>query len=188
MFSYGYCRDFEGSFGFVGSQLPQQQHYGRGYYGSRSQRGGDDDSNSERASKVLLLCEVALGDSYLAHQCEYMEQCKPGTQSTKALGSTAPDPTQSVVTHDGMLIPNGKIVPVTQPEDWRPAAPPAPQNYFCTSQNEYIVYSEAQVRMRFLVQTGQPRPHYLKRLQQREIKRKMREREEEAVRAQIDQQ
>jgi len=39
--------------------------------------------------------------------------------------------------------------------------------------------------MSFLVQCGQPRPHYLKRLAQREIKRKKRERKE-AVRAQID--
>lgn len=186
-FSFAYCRDFQGSFGFVGSQLPQQQQsYGRGYYGGRSSRGGGDDSNAERASKVLLLCEVALGESYPAHQSEYLEQAKPGTHSTKALGSSAPDPAQSVYTPDGVYVPNGPIVPVAQPEDWRPQPPPAPQNYFCTSQNEYIIYNEGQARMRYLVQCGEPRPHYLKRLAQREIKRKKREREEEAMRAAIE--
>jgi hypothetical protein len=184
--SFAYCRDFQGSFGFVGSQLPQQQSYGRGYYGGRSARGGGDDSNADRASKVLLLCEVALGESYPAHQSEYLEQPKPGTHSTKALGSSAPDPAQSVYTPDGVYVPNGPIVPVAQPEDWRPQPPPAPQNYFCTSQSEYVIYDEGQARMRFLVQCGQPRPHYLKRLAQREIKRKKREREEEAMRKQID--
>lgn len=151
--SYGYCRDFQGSFGFLGGGL-SQSHYSR---------------NKKQAvnspTKCLLLCEVALGTSYLAHRFEYMERAKDGTHSTKAVGSSAPDPKKVLTTPNGVIIPNGSIVNVPVPNDWKPLPPPAPQNYHCASNNEFVIYDEGQCRMKYLVEVGAPRPAYLKWLE-----------------------
>jgi len=176
--SLGYCRDFSGSFGNMSAAAAQNRsRYNR--YGSSS---NDDDDVDPTASKCLLLCEVALGTSFEAHEAEYMEAPKPGTHSTKALGARAPDASRSVTTPEGVLVPCGPLVSVSAPEGWVPARPPpASQSYTCVGANEYIVYDEAQVRMRYLVQVGPPRKKYLRRLEKqdrRKAKHAQREREE----------
>ena len=133
----GYCRDFVGSFGSIGN-LAQQQY---GYYGYGSNNQSNEDS--EQGTKCLLLCDVALGKSYEAHQVEYMEECKAGTQSTKAIGSSQPDPAANLITPDGLLVPVGAPVPVPVPEDWSDKN----QQYHCTSYNEFIMSVESRQQL-----------------------------------------
>jgi hypothetical protein len=150
--SVTYCRDFQTSFGNVGGQLGQQNQYG---YNSRNNA-----AQAESRSKCLLLCEVALGGSFLAHTTEFMECAKPGTHSTKAIGLNAPDATKSITTPDGMVIPNGAVKPVPVPQEWKPQPPPAPQQYHCTSQNEFIMsvcqHSGTSARRAVCVALAQP--------------------------------
>lgn len=126
--SYGYCRDFQGSFGFMGAAATQ--HFG-------------GQSSSHRSSKCLLMCEVALGTPFIAHQSEFMETSKPGSDSTYAVGHTGPDPFQTTVTAEGMRIPNGKIVPVEVPAEWQAAN--LGKNYFAVSNAEYIMSAHAHI-------------------------------------------
>ena len=185
--SYGYCRDFQGSFGFVGGAQQQQPQFG-GWGGGRRNNNNNKSEEEEalERSKCLLLCEVALGAPYLAHSCEYMEKCHPGTDSTQAVSSCIPDPVKSVYTADGVYIPNGPPILVAQPADWSPPPPPAAQTYFCTSQSEFIVYNEGQARMRYMVQVGQPRRKYLQRLGKFNQRRETKQRKEASDRNNID--
>jgi hypothetical protein len=50
------------------------------------------------------------------------------------------------VLEDGLVIPNGPVIPYPKPAD--------PTKSYGLSFNEYIVYNEAQVRLRYLVQVG----------------------------------
>ena len=163
--SLGYCREFYGSFGNVTGALGAN-----GRYQQQSQ------PSSAHQSRCLLLCEVALGVPHLAHTCEYMERSPEGTHSTHAVASSVPDPLQTIITKDGMRIPCGKIVTVQQPKEWDNAKQ---GSYFCTDSSEFIVYNEGQVRMRYLVQVGNPRPKYIAWMK-RQAERKARKKQLEA--------
>jgi poly [ADP-ribose] polymerase len=173
--SVGYCRSFSGSYGTIKPVAAAQSRYSR--YGSKHNTNDDDDESVDpTSSKCLLLCEAALGVSFPAHEAEYMEAPKPGTHSTMALGSQAPDPARSVVTSDGIIVPCGPLQPVHPPDGWRPPRPGVP--YACVAHNEFVVYNEGQVRTKFLVQVGPPRKKYLRRME-REAKRAARREKEE---------
>jgi len=87
----------------------------------------------------LVLCEVALGE---VHERKKAKEsiCKPpkGKHSVKGIGSIFPDPKQMVTTEDEVRIPCGK--PVNSEEKGLELI-----------YNEYIVYDESQVRMKYLV-------------------------------------
>eukprot|EP00005_Dracoamoeba_jomungandri_P000909 CAMPEP_0174254406 /NCGR_PEP_ID=MMETSP0439-20130205/3732_1 /TAXON_ID=0 /ORGANISM="Stereomyxa ramosa, Strain Chinc5" /LENGTH=1042 /DNA_ID=CAMNT_0015335969 /DNA_START=19 /DNA_END=3144 /DNA_ORIENTATION=- len=85
---------------------------------------------------LMLLNEVALGKMLELKQDMYMEKPQPGTDSTKALGATAPNPAQTVV-WDGVVVPCGE--------------PSHTGIKSSCSHNEYIVYNTDQVRMRYLL-------------------------------------
>lgn len=68
---------------------------------------------------------------------QYMEQAPKGTDSTKALGQTAPDPAGNYIAEDGMVIPLGK--------------PKKTGIKSTCSHNEYIVYRVDQVKIRYLL-------------------------------------
>ncbi|KAL0477441.1 hypothetical protein AKO1_005714, partial [Acrasis kona] len=92
----------------------------------------------------LMLCEVALGDMSNQYNANYMETPQPGTLSTKGLGRNAPDYTKpSFVMYDGVKVPLQEVVQ----DDTGNYTRKYSLNY-----NEYIVYNEAQVKIRYLIQ------------------------------------
>jgi poly [ADP-ribose] polymerase len=90
---------------------------------------------------ILILCEVALGDTANLVRADYhADRLPPGKLSTLGMGSTTHDTTQTHTTADGMVVPCGPLVS-------RSAASGATSLLY----DEYIVYNVAQVRMKFMV-------------------------------------
>jgi hypothetical protein len=87
----------------------------------------------------VLLCEVALGKTFDTYDTVYMEKPMDGYQSTKGLGRQAPEPSGNFITFDNMIIPLGEII-TNQDQAAR----------YRLSWNEYIVYDESQVRIRYI--------------------------------------
>lgn len=99
---------------------------------------------------LILLCEAALGEKYRLTRSEYVTKLKDGLHSTYGMGGTAPDPKQCIYTDDGMKIPLG--TPVRNPDlSGRSSS---------LLYNEYIVYNEAQVRLRYLLNIKFRYKHY----------------------------
>ncbi|XP_035851369.1 poly [ADP-ribose] polymerase 1 isoform X2 [Sander lucioperca] len=86
---------------------------------------------------LLLLAEVALGNTHELKKASHITKVPKGKHSVKGLGRTAPDP-GATVTLDGVQVPLGKGVNT---------------NIDDTSllYNEYIVYDVAQVNMKYLL-------------------------------------
>ncbi|XP_019748466.1 poly [ADP-ribose] polymerase 2 isoform X2 [Hippocampus comes] len=95
---------------------------------------------------LLLLCEVALGDSNEMLDADYNANNLPaGKHSTKGIGRTGPDP-QNFVTLNGVTVPMGPGVKTTQKTaGWSRG------NAYSLLYNEFIVYNPAQTRMRYLL-------------------------------------
>lgn len=87
---------------------------------------------------LLTLCEVALGTMYQIKPSKSGSELPEGTKSIKLIGRTFPDPA-AVVSKDGVIIPMG------QPREHTNAA------VYFSEYNEYIVYDESQVKMKYLV-------------------------------------
>eukprot|EP01105_Mastigella_eilhardi_P025706 TRINITY_DN707_c0_g1_i5.p1 TRINITY_DN707_c0_g1~~TRINITY_DN707_c0_g1_i5.p1 ORF type:complete len:2532 (-),score=631.38 TRINITY_DN707_c0_g1_i5:1348-8943(-) len=99
---------------------------------------------SSDSGGMLLLCDVALGNmNYLWHD-EYMTEPPAGFDSCKALGSTAPDWSDSIIFPNGVRVPRSMAVQQEAPKD----------KYFCTSHNEFIVYTPDRVQIRYLVRVN----------------------------------
>ena len=94
----------------------------------------------------LALCEVALGTMQLAAQAANIQQLPLGTHSVKGIGLFIPDPNGIIIQSDGLIIPVGKQV---QNLSRGTTAANGTLNY-----NEYIVYNDAQVKIRYLVKIG----------------------------------
>ncbi|RZC62704.1 hypothetical protein C5167_024465, partial [Papaver somniferum] len=94
--------------------------------------------SSSSRDGVLLLCEVALDEMAELRGVHNAVQLPEGKQSIKVVGSTAPDPSESEVLDDGVVVPLGK-----------------PKNHGDQKvdllHNEHIVYSVDQIRMRYLI-------------------------------------
>ncbi|KAL3648050.1 Poly [ADP-ribose] polymerase 2 [Castilleja foliolosa] len=96
-------------------------------------------SSTTATSGVLLLCEVALGDMAELLAANYEADKLPaGKLSTKGVGATAPDRSESLTLEDGVVVPLGK-----------PKEQPGPKGSLFY--NEYIVYNVEQIRMRYVV-------------------------------------
>lgn len=93
--------------------------------------------NATSGIAILALCEVALGNIYELVNATNIVQPPNGFQSVKGKGQTCPDPNQSHIFQDGVVIPFGKAI----------NSRTAGGLLF----NEYIVYNEAQIRMQYLV-------------------------------------
>ncbi|KAI9010901.1 ankyrin repeat-containing domain protein [Phycomyces nitens] len=125
-----------------------EQHgaqYGHGlYFGDMFSKAISYASNGDgfdnKAYKLLLLCEVALGkECEMGHYRldEYSEA--KGHMSIKALGKEQPDPANAVYDKNGLQIPLGPIMQTKS------------KSYTYLDYNEYIVRNEAQVKIRYLV-------------------------------------
>ena len=88
---------------------------------------------------------------YKAYQAEYMDEAKPGYHSTLGVGQNQPDPAQHLVSADGVVIPTGPIV-ATVDDGMRGGGGGD------LDKNEFIVYNEAQVCLRYMIRVGPPRP------------------------------
>ncbi|XP_077381446.1 poly [ADP-ribose] polymerase 2 isoform X2 [Festucalex cinctus] len=98
---------------------------------------------------LLLLCEVALGDSNELLDADYNANNLPvGKHSTKGIGRTGPDP-QNSVTLNGVTVPMGPGVKTTQK-----AASLSKGGAYSLLYNEFIVYNPAQTRMRYLLRVN----------------------------------
>lgn len=96
-------------------------------------------ASSTATAGVLLLCEVALGDMAELLTANYNADNLPeGKLSTKGVGATAPDFSQSEVRDDGVIVPLGSPKEQTGPKG-------------SLLYNEYIVYNVEQIKMRYVV-------------------------------------
>ena len=90
-------------------------------------------TNRTNNTGLLLLCDVALGNTYEATKAEYVEKLAAGFHSTKGVGRTAPDPA-GVKELDGARVPSGCGVKDSKLKT-------------DLLYNEYIVYDVAQVNI-----------------------------------------
>uniref|UniRef100_A0A3Q0S7H7 Poly [ADP-ribose] polymerase n=1 Tax=Amphilophus citrinellus TaxID=61819 RepID=A0A3Q0S7H7_AMPCI len=98
-------------------------------------------ANQSNDVGLLLLCEVALGDSNELLDADYEAGNMPaGKHSTKGLGQTGPDPKNSA-TLDGVTVPMGPGLKTGVGKS----------NSYSLLYNEFIVYNPAQIRMRYLL-------------------------------------
>ncbi|CRK91707.1 CLUMA_CG005353, isoform A [Clunio marinus] len=95
-------------------------------------------TNSSNDVGLMLLSEVALGDSLELTRSSYVESLPSGKHSTKGMGTTFPDPQQAHTRSDGVVVPMGK--PVTDKK-----------LQSSLLYNEYIVYEVAQVNVQYLL-------------------------------------
>jgi poly [ADP-ribose] polymerase 1 len=87
---------------------------------------------------LLLLSEVALGDTHDLTRSNYITQLPEGKHSTKGVGKTFPDPKMAQKGRDGVVVPLGKMIV---------------DETIQTSllYNEYIVYDPAQINVKYLL-------------------------------------
>jgi len=97
-------------------------------------------ANSANNTGLLVLCEVALGNSHPLEQADYEagRHCAAGrpANSVHGLGTYSPGQASRVTMSDGVVVPLGPAL----------KGPQKPLLY-----NEYIVYDVRQVRLRYLV-------------------------------------
>lgn len=113
-------------------------------------------------SKVLILCEVALGEMQKLYEAKYVENLAAPFMSVKGCGRNGPDlRNKLVITPAGFAVPTG--LPIKYPDHVIPQSAQNQQNPWMLRQmqqmggytlmhNEYIVYNTDQIRMRYLVQ------------------------------------
>lgn len=88
---------------------------------------------------LLLLCDVAVGESYEVTKPTYVEALPSGKLSTLAWGKLIPDPTK-----DETLGTEPVVVPVG------PTIPSGKEDVFL-AQSEFVVYNIDQVKIKFIV-------------------------------------
>lgn len=94
-------------------------------------------TSRQNSTGLMMLCEVALGDSMECFKAEYVTKLPEDKQSVKGVGKYFPNPEELHVRADGVKIPLGKQV-----EDAKIKS--------SLLYNEYIVYDIAQVKIEYL--------------------------------------
>jgi len=116
--------------------------FGKGVYFADMVSKSANYCNTSRNSPIglLLLCEVAVGDSNLLYHADYNASILPdGKLSTMGCGKMVPDPTGFQYLSNGCVVPSGKPKKITLPQDGD------------LLYNEFIVYNTSQCKMRYLV-------------------------------------
>lgn len=91
----------------------------------------------QNSTGLMMLCEVALGDSLECEKAQYVTKLPADKHSTKGVGKTGPDPEESHTRSDGVIVPLG-----------RPKTDASSKSTLLY--NEYIVYDVAQVNVQYL--------------------------------------
>ncbi|KAK9282506.1 hypothetical protein L1049_005426 [Liquidambar formosana] len=115
--------------------------FGKGVYFADvfSNSAGYCGENCAAKDRVLVLCEVALGDmnEHLSYN-DNANKLPKGMLSTKAVGKIAPDLSEAQVLEDGVIVPHGKLKEQQERKG-------------VLQHNEYIVYNVDQIRIRYVV-------------------------------------
>jgi len=113
--------------------------FGKGvYFADMYQKSRAYCRTGSNETAYMILCEVALGNIYPTRQPMYMEEPRPGCNSTWGVGSNAPDWKNQIIEPGGAGVPSGQATP--QGQD------------YCLGHNEFIVYDASQIRMRYLIE------------------------------------
>jgi predicted DNA-binding WGR domain protein len=119
-------------------------NYARGIAVEPAGRGTSGSGPSWRV--YMLVCEVGLGRvKELRTSFETSDSLPAGFDSVKAFGRMGPDPASDI------YMPNGSVIPLGDMID----TPYAPGEYYNSrncNHNQYVVYNEAQVCLRYIVQ------------------------------------
>lgn len=111
-------------------------NYGKGlYFADAFAKSMDYCTFNDEGVGLLLLCEVALGNSKVVTEPENITKLPDGVHSVKCTGDFK---VNKVKNRTGLLIPDEKL-------------DPDEMDYEEEDFSEYIVYNEAQVRIKYLV-------------------------------------
>jgi poly [ADP-ribose] polymerase 1 len=95
-------------------------------------------ATKENNSGLMLLSEVALGDTYDLTRAQYITKLPDGKHSTKGVGKTYPDPQMQKKAKSGLIYPLGKLTTDVEVES-------------SLLYNEFIVYDPAQINVKYLL-------------------------------------
>ena len=115
------------------------------------------DSGMNKAEKLVLVCEVALGKQKVLNSHKQVTQLAPGYSSVKLRGRNEPDLKDTItIESEGRAIklPQGKQIDVIQ------RYMPGLSMYVHTPYSEYVVYKPEQVKIRYVVQLKR-KPHVI---------------------------
>ena len=107
--------------------------------------------NQNSSYKMLLLCEVALGSKTSFYDPFSHQTQASDLHSMKGEGSSTPDPGKDVYNSDGMCIPIGSCVPYTFPDSTNQSSYRSSGSTPHFSNNEYAVYDENRIKIRYVV-------------------------------------
>lgn len=124
--------------------------------------------NNQAPFRMMMLCEVALGKMYELFKSEFITtqgsvtqgtELPPGYLSVKGCGRMGPDMKRSVYLTNGAKVPLGPYIENYKIDELNSTPEEILKNQeiqkkLMLQHNEYIVYNESQVRMRYLVQVA----------------------------------
>lgn len=96
-------------------------------------------TTSQNNIGLMLLSEVALGDTYNLTRATYVTKLPENKHSVKGIGKTSPDPKMAHTREDGVIVPLGKGI--TDEKLDRSSL----------LYNEYVVYDDNQVNVQYLL-------------------------------------
>jgi ankyrin repeat protein/predicted DNA-binding WGR domain protein len=114
------------------------QLFGKGIYFADTFRKAH--SYTEGQTRILLLCEVALGKSWELTVPQTVTSLPEGHLSVKGVGISTPNPKKDVYIPNGMILPLGEL---TQRDNT--------SKLISLQYDEYVVYNEDQVKVRYMV-------------------------------------
>lgn len=112
--------------------------FGKGVYFANSVTKSANYMHAENGTGVILLCEVALGNTYQRKQAEYITTLPDGYHSTWGLGQNTPDIKETMVDEEGMIVPLGHLVS-------------SGRSNLSLAYDEFIVYDVSQIRIRYVL-------------------------------------
>ncbi|KAG0181661.1 hypothetical protein DFQ29_007537 [Apophysomyces sp. BC1021] len=106
----------------------------------------------DSAFGLLLLCEVALGkECEMLHYDQTRYSPADGHMSVKGLGKHGPNPANTIIDTHGVQIPMGPSIEMQYDQSYIDGIRGSPWGTSLLNHHEYIVYDEAQVKIRYLV-------------------------------------
>jgi len=95
-------------------------------------------TTNKKRGALLLLCEVALGESHPLTNATYITTLPPGKMSTWGQGQLSPDPSDTYTLENGCIVPYGQLI------NSKPG--------LTLLHDEYIVYNTDQIKIKYLVE------------------------------------